>query len=81
MRDYIIKSKVEIVFICSMQTKGTDVFDAEAKVKDAIRTSVNCQLEKNMALNNLKDNNIPFSINIKCSTEDIKEGIIVHQDK
>jgi hypothetical protein len=81
MRNYNIKNDIEIKFVCTMQVKGTDVFDAEAKVKETIRSVVNEQLEKNIALKSLKDNNIPFLINIKCSTKDIEENIVVHTDK
>lgn len=80
MRDYMINSKVEISFVCSMQTKGTDVFDAESKFKATVRQVLDEQLHNNIAINKLNDNDM-FLINIKCTTEDIQEGIVVHRDK
>ena len=74
MRDYMVKSKVEVYFTNEMQTDARDVFDAEARVKEIIRMAVNCQL------NNYKKDNSKILVDIKCSTIDLGESKIVHQD-
>ena len=74
MRDYKVKSEVEIKFVTTMKVKGSDAFDAESKIKEVIKRTADYQLGK------LADKDTYMSVSIKCTTNDVKTGIKIHED-
>ncbi len=65
MRDYIVKSSVIISFNSTIYVKGTDYFDAEARVEKIIRDVIS----NNILLNSLS-NEGNVNVNIQSSVVD-----------
>lgn len=69
MRDYMIKSNIQISFKTTICTKGTDIFDVEAKVEKIIRDIIS----NNKVLKTLVDDDDNINILIKSKTEQYSE--------
>ena len=69
MKDYIVESNVKISFMSTIYLKGTDAFDAEAKIERVIRDVI----LGDKILNCLVDSDKPIDLKVRFRTYDYKE--------
>ena len=70
MRDYIVRSNVIIKFKSTIYVKGTDRFDAEAKIEKLLRDI----LSNNKVLNVLVDTDTFIDVNINAKSFELIEN-------
>ena len=75
MKDYNVKSEVEIKFVSLIKSSGKDALEAESKVRNTIIEAANYEFG-GIVIDGTK-----VLIDIKCTTIDYHTGIVLHQDK